>query len=223
MVRPVAVSARCTIFVVDNLCIDNLPNRPIMGAIVKGGRKGSGSFTAFCHNLLWLASYCGSIRSMSIISVTPSARCQGQTIINTYWYRSAVALPFAELFGWAEAIAAAWADLFWTGDVGTRMQDLLPDDYVLETILVDFRDDDGVLLNTIPYSVAVDLAGGNTGSFDGNHNCAIMHFSLGGAPGPGRDLPRRGYVALGPIVSDAIGDNGVLTGSTLYTFQSLVL
>jgi len=158
---------------------------------------------------------------MSIISVTPSARCQGQTIINTYWYRSAVALPFAELFGWAEAIAAAWADLFWTGDVGTRMQDLLPDDYVLETILVDFRDDDGVLLNTIPYSVAVDLAGGNTGSFDGNHNCAIMHFSLGGAPGPGLDLPRRGYVALGPIVSDAIGDNGVLTGATLDTLQEL--
>lgn len=158
---------------------------------------------------------------MSIVSVTSNARFGGQAIMNTYWYRVALALPFAELLGFAQAIGAEWLEGIWDNGSADDLKSIMPTTFTLDTLSVDFRDDDGVLLNSIPFEIIVNDPGTLVAAYDSPASYAVMHCSLGNAQGPGLDLPRRGYLAIGPLPNTAIGDDGVLQAGILASLTAL--
>lgn len=150
--------------------------------------------------------------------VVLNGRYNGQAIVNLLYYRLADEyVPGPLNFAGAEDLAFQVKQEIWTSGMGSRY----PADYFLENITVYPMDNDFVLLYQMPFVMAVNENGWHASlPSDGPAACVIARFNLEPtSPLNGIFPPRTGYVALGPVASLHVENDGNLTvdGMTLYT------
>jgi hypothetical protein len=128
---------------------------------------------------------------------------------NVLWYRAAFdPMDGALGMGGAEALADAWE-----AGVKTDWLDAKPSGYVLETIDITPYNDLVQAFYQLPYSRAVSESGHQTllnAQGDSPAICANFRFNLEPTLIGTQTLmaPKRGYLAIGPLPSAWIGDDG---------------
>jgi len=146
----------------------------------------------------------------------------GQNIVNILYYRTTSPIPSVlDFLGYAEAIAAEVLANIWHASGATSLQEQQPTTYTLQNITVSGIDEDGLALTTTPYVLPVNEAGERAQTSDSSALVVIMKANLEPAFGPGTGLPKRGYLAIGPVTSDRIENNGLLTEGGLDAFNDL--
>lgn len=150
---------------------------------------------------------------MSLYKVVLKGSYQGQSIDNILYYRSGVGLDISGLtVGGTKEVADAVKAIVWTG-----LRPVMTDQYELQQIDSYAYDDQTFhLLYQNPFTLGVGEHGTHlTGAQIGPANCAILkfilesHVILVNGPKP----PKRGYLAIGPLLEDQIDDDGALTMS----------
>ena len=131
----------------------------------------------------------------------------GQDIKNILYYRSGFGVDFSgfTLTG-AEALAGNIKQEIWPA-----MKKVMPDSYTLETIDVSPINDEFQLIYQMPYSEVVQEPGLVTSITVGPSLCYNIKFLL--EPTSilnGIKPPSRGYVAIGPMPSGWVGEDGYL-------------
>lgn len=138
----------------------------------------------------------------------------GQSIINVFWYRMVSLFPPPEtLFNTRAALAAEIKERFWdsigvVGNTDWRLKDLMPTDYTLENLTVTCVDDLGSLIASDPFVLPIAEAGNLAIDMIAPSACVIARANLSAVVGPGIGLPKRGYMAFGPIAEDYVGEDG---------------
>lgn len=141
------------------------------------------------------------------------ATAGGQEINNILYYGSLTPtdMPFDEsdASDLADAVGSAWM---------TQLTPNLPTAYTLDSVDVSMVDEDGVTVSDFVITRDVNLSGGNAGVTEGFAFVAIAKFNCytvaEAAPHP---VPRRSYLAVGPLHSNDVATNGAL--STQSTWQ----
>ncbi len=132
----------------------------------------------------------------------------GQEINNILYYAPLV--PGTETF--EEDVAAALGPAV-TGAWKTHMLPLLSSNYALQGADVSMIDEDGGILSPFVVSTPDSGAGGSATAPETMGMCYIAKFNCTPvaevAPHP---VPRRSYLAIGPITADAAGASGLVTG-----------
>lgn len=144
----------------------------------------------------------------------------GQEINNILYY--APIDPSPETFNEDDAndlgaaVNAAWM---------TSMMGLLSNQYAFNGCDVSMVDEDGKILSPFVVSVTDTLNGGDSAAIDGPSRCVIMKFNCTTvSQATGHAVPRRSYVAVGPISTSHIGTTGVLLNPAPWqTAANLVL
>lgn len=149
---------------------------------------------------------------MAIYKVVLKGSCQGQAINNILYYRNGIGVDISGLtVGGTKEVADAVKAIVWTG-----LKEVLPDSYQLQQIdSYVYGDQDFNLIYQNPYTVGVQENGlipVDTHPMNGPAPCAILKFILEShvALVNGIGAPKRGYLAIGPIVDDWIEDDGSL-------------
>lgn len=151
----------------------------------------------------------------------------GQDIINVYWYRSITAFgALLDRLAVMNALAAEWKENFWddrspahAGGYGLR--EILPDECNFADMTVQAWDDGIVAFTSDPVTIPVNQLGLVSGGTNGPAVCAIMKANLTPAIGPGIGLPKKGYLAIGPLMDSQIGSTGGLNTETQGRLQGL--
>ena len=136
----------------------------------------------------------------------------GQDIKNILYYRVGFGIDMSAFdFAGAQALAGAIKDQVWP-----PMKAWLANNYILETIDVTPINDEFELVYQMPFSLSVGEAGDSAEAIAGPALCANFKFNL--EPTSilnGIKPPARGYVALGPISSVYVGEDGFFGTSTM--------
>lgn len=151
---------------------------------------------------------------MPFFRVTLDGVHVGQNIVNVLWYRTTFPVPtLGDFLGYAEALAAEVEESVWDNGAPDCLKSTMLSTYTLQNIVVNGVDDDGAFISTDPYVLPVNEAGGWAQTSDSSALCAIMKANLEPAFGPGIGLPRRGYLAIGPLASIGVENNGLLSAT----------
>lgn len=135
---------------------------------------------------------------------------QGQSIVNNLYYRTGIGF---DLDGLSIGGAKELADCI-KGQVWNKMKPCLPVGYTLERIDVyPYHDGTFDLLYQNPWTLNVLENGTEPDSTDGPATVCIIKFNLEPTQifANGIMPPKRGYVAVGPVVSGWIDNDGNLT------------
>lgn len=132
----------------------------------------------------------------------------GQEINNILYY--APLIPVNEEFnesdaeGLGEAVGAAWL---------AQIVPLLSGIYNFEGTDVSMVDETGAILSPFVVSVPGTGSGVSGNNVDGPGNVLIAKFNCTPvAEAAGHPVPRRSYLALGPLVTESIGTSGLIVG-----------
>jgi len=142
-----------------------------------------------------------------LLKVAVIGEAEGQEIVSILYYS-----PSDLLSGWPMAVVAREEfHAQFMPALKTVMDPLLSADYVgLEvqySAVTQSNTDAGGFMSSMPNTIVGEVAGGS----DTVALAAIVGFQcLAWAVGPGIRVPKKSYVALGPIASANIGDNGLL-------------
>lgn len=152
--------------------------------------------------------------------VVLNGRYSGQAIVNILYYRLAFdVLPGDLNFAGASDLAFQVKQEIWNGG----MKALTPNNYTLENITVYPYDNLFDLLYQLPYVLPVNEgATGGGPETNGPAPCVIVRFNLEPtSPLNGVYPPRRGYVALGPVLDSNIATTGYLLAGALAPYQAV--
>lgn len=147
---------------------------------------------------------------MALYKVVLKGACQGQAVNNILYYRNSPGTDVGGItLGGTQEVAEAVKAIVWPA-LRIQMNQL----YTLNQIdSYVYNDQTFELLYNQPYSTGVQQAGlyGST-DMDGPARCAILKFVLEAAPllVDGPKPPKRGYLAIGPLVSGQINQDGSL-------------
>lgn len=131
----------------------------------------------------------------------------GQDIKNMFYYRTGVGIDVGGLtLGGAEDLAENFRDEVW----GPGMSEILPSGYLLQSIDVYPINDTFQLVYSLPYHLAVDEPGKLGTDVVAPSACVNIRFNLENIAGPGLGVPKRGYVAIGPVLEEDFDVNGNL-------------
>jgi hypothetical protein len=164
---------------------------------------------------------------MSFYQITLDGRYANQDVKNILWYRDATLFADGlELFGMLDALANTVKDSVWASRsptfIGGRgMKDLMLQDYNLASITVLAYSNGSSLLSDTPFVLPVAEAGNVAGASNGPATCCILKANLEPSFGPGIGLPKRGYLALGPLNDASIGNTGLIGASDVADWNSL--
>lgn len=138
----------------------------------------------------------------------------GQEINNILYYGSLI--PIGEDFDetdateLGEAVNDAWI---------AQILPQLVSGYAYQGCDVSMVDESGSILSPFVVSVVDSGAGGQIQAPDGPGSCVIAKFNCTPvAEASGHPVPRRSYLAVGPLHTEQIGTSGLLTG--LATWQN---
>lgn len=149
---------------------------------------------------------------MTFYKVVLNGSAKGQDIKNVLYYRSGIGVDFSGFtFTGAEALAKNIKQEIWP-----LMKVCMPNDYSLETIDVSPINDEFQLIYQMPYSEVVQEAGTRAEPIMGPAACMNIKFNL--EPTSilnGIKPPARGYIAVGPIPSVWVGEDGYLENGVL--------
>lgn len=137
-----------------------------------------------------------------------NGNCQGQDIKNILYYRDGVGFTWLNpLFGGSETLAGNIVQEIWP-----KLKVVLPNDYQLESVDVYPHNDAFELTTQMPFSLAVNELGLQASQHAGLSQVMNLKFNLE-ATGilNGVFPPRRGYIALGPVPSTWIQEDGMFT------------
>jgi hypothetical protein len=152
---------------------------------------------------------------MAIYKVVLNGLCQGQAIKNILWYRTGVGIDISGLtVGGTVEVANAVKTMVWPA-----MKNLLPPAYEMQDITAYVFDQDTFnLLYQNPTTVGVQDVGGNANAMNGPAVCAIIRLALEPTSilANGIHPPKRGYVAIGPLVDTLVLDNGEVSKAGIY-------
>lgn len=97
----------------------------------------------------------------------------------------------------------------WMASAGVFWLDIFPNTYTLQTITGTVVDDDNTTISTFPVGIDVGEEG-TAGTMVGQvYEVAIVTFRLSTPAGVvGNIVPRRSYVALGPLVAGTLATSG---------------
>ena len=144
--------------------------------------------------------------------VVLNGSAQGQDIKNILYYRSGIGVDVSGLtFAGAEALAGNVKQELWPA-----LQNILSVNYTLESIDVSPINDEFQLAYQMPFSLAVGELGLSPGAIMGPAACLNFKFNL--EPTSilnGIKPPSRGYIALGPVAANLVGNDGYVA-STFY-------
>jgi hypothetical protein len=150
--------------------------------------------------------------------VVMNGSANGQDIKNILYYRAGVGVDMTGLpMAGASALAGNIKQELWP-----KMKQLLCNQYTLETIDVSPINNEFELIYQMPHSLAVGETGAQTAPSFGTAACYNFKFQL--EPTSilnGVKPPSRGYIALGPIPADKVGEDGYV--NTDYLTNSQVL
>lgn len=143
---------------------------------------------------------------MAIYKVVLNGKAFGQDIKNILWYRNGIGVDLSGLtVGGTVEVATAVKDTVWP-----LMKAVMPAAYMLQDITSYVWDESTFnLLYQNPTTVGVGEQGVVTGGTNGPAVCAIVNFALEptsivfNGPKP----PKKGYLAIGPLADDWIGDS----------------
>lgn len=158
---------------------------------------------------------------MSFYEVSLKGSYAGQDVVNVLWYRNGTVFADGEeLFGLLNAMAAQVRDDIWrapgVGSLrGRGLAENLPTGFTMEKITVNAYNDAFDLLSDTPVTLDVNEPGLRAGESNGPTTCVILKANLEPSFGPGIGLPKRGYIAPGPIVDGDIDSSGHLTDAAL--------
>jgi hypothetical protein len=108
------------------------------------------------------------------------------------------------------AVGSAWM---------TQLGSGLPTTYTCESVDVSMVDEDGVTVSPYVVPSLIGIDGQATGVTEGFGGVAIAKFNCTPvAEAPGHPVPRRSYIAIGPLTNDDTASNGAL--STQATWQT---
>jgi hypothetical protein len=144
---------------------------------------------------------------MAFYKVVLNGQAYGQDIKNILYYRTGLGVDIAGLtVGGTVELANSVRAIIWP-----LMKQVLTDSYRLEDITASvYNDGTFDLVYQNPTTVQVGENGVRAGTLNGPATCAIVKFSLeptmliANGPKP----PKRGYVAIGPLCDDQIGNGG---------------
>ena len=144
---------------------------------------------------------------MAIYKAVINGMAHGQKIVNNLYYRTGIGFELAGLeVGGAKALAASLK-----AQVAPKMLDCLPSSYEMVDITVYPYDDGSFnLLYQNPWAEPVAQNGTVSEQTDGVSNVMVLKFNLEPTQilGNGVKPPKRGYIALGPVASAWITDDG---------------
>lgn len=109
------------------------------------------------------------------------------------------------------AVGAAWI---------AEMLPLLPTQYNFQSIDVSMVDQDGVTTSPYVVTVATPGTGASVNTLDTYAQCLIAKFNCTPLAETGHPVPRRSYIAIGPLGSEHIAPGGILLNQS--TWQTAV-
>ncbi len=129
-----------------------------------------------------------------------------QEINNILYYSSLVPtdFPFNEddASDLGLAVGTAWMN---------ELQSSLPSAYTLDSVDVSMVDEDGVTVSDFVITQDINRSGGNAGVTEGYGAVCIAKFNCHTvAEAAGHPVPRRSYLAIGPLHSNDTGSNFAL-------------
>lgn len=132
----------------------------------------------------------------------------GQDIRNILYYHTTAILSEIDFpFAGSEALAQNFVQDKWPA-----IRHLFSNDYTLDTVDVHPINDDFELVYSMPFILAVGETGEQTGVSGGPALCFNVRFGLEATTiVNGLFPPRRGYIAVGPIPRDWVGEDGYVT------------
>lgn len=164
---------------------------------------------------------------MALYEVVLKGTFAGQAVNNVLWYRDIIpAIELGEFMDLLSAIGSTVKDQVWHSQAplhvrGMGLQEVLPDTYTLNAIDVKAYNADFTLVSDTPVTIAVNETGSEAGPTQGVDRCAILKANLEPSFGPGIGLPKRGYLAIGPILEAYVTDDGHLTDAARAAMDSL--
>lgn len=97
----------------------------------------------------------------------------------------------------------------WYASVGDEWLDIFPSSYTLNSITGTVVDDDNSTISTFPVGIDVGASGTGGTALGQVYECAIVTFRLSTPAGViGNIVPKRSYVALGPLVAGTLAATG---------------
>ena len=137
----------------------------------------------------------------------------GQAIVNVLHYRLFADLGLLEWnYAGAELLAQGVRDTVWT----PGLKQMVPTGYELVDIHVTPRDNEFKPIYQLPFTLPVNEDGLASGDVAGPASCIIGRFQL--EPTSllnGLVAPKRGYLAIGPVLEDWIDGSGRLTDAAM--------
>lgn len=137
----------------------------------------------------------------------------GQAITNVLYYRLFADLGLLEWnYAGAELLAQGVRDTVWT----PGLKNMVPTGYELVDITVSPRDNEFKPIHQLPFTLPVNENGAAAGDVAGPASCIIGRFQL--EPTTivnGLVAPKRGYLAVGPVIEDWIDGTGRLTDAAM--------
>lgn len=152
--------------------------------------------------------------------------CQGQAITNVLWYWGTTNWSsLLDYTGFTDALVAELRENIWystsspTSDDQYKMANLLPNDLSLTQWVVQSYTDAFALVTGLPQVYPDSGDGLRSPEHGGPATCAIIRTNLSPGFGPGIGLPRRGYLAVGPVCDDMTDEAGRLNSTWLPRWQ----
>lgn len=164
---------------------------------------------------------------MTIYQVAVKGHANGQDVVNVLWYRDpSVFGTLAEYLGMANALAEQVnAQVIQSqGPLHVRGYGLLEAvtvDYTLDELVVNAWNSLFEPIASSPVTFDATGVGLREGSTNGPAPCINLRANLEPVLGPGFGTPKRGYLAIGPIVDSDIAGGGVVAPAALPVFEGL--
>jgi len=148
---------------------------------------------------------------MAFYKVVLNGSYAGQDIKNILYYRTGIGFNF---MGLTLGGASTLADLV-RGTVCAAMKIALPTGFVMQDIEVTPYDDLFQLVYTSPHTLSIHENGQNGSGTNGPATCFNIHFNLEPTliTVNGVNPPKRGYVAIGPVVDADVNNEGIMDGT----------
>lgn len=156
---------------------------------------------------------------MAIYKAVLRGTYAGQNIVNNLFYRTGIGFDLDGLsLGGAKELATCIR-----GQVWEYMKETLPLGYTLEAIDVyPYHDGTFDLMYQNPWTENVLETGTQVDATDGPAVCAIYKFNLEPTVifANGFNPPKRGYIAVGPVISGWIDNDGRIVAGVFNTVEN---
>lgn len=140
----------------------------------------------------------------SYYKIVLSGTASGQGITNILYYANVLASTVPQ-----DSVSRLDFINEWYTTVGADWLDIFPSSYTLNSITGTVVDDDNSTISTFPVGIDVGEAGTGGTTLGQVYECAIVTFRLSTPSGVASNIvPRRSYVALGPLVAGTLAATG---------------